>query len=332
MKQQPVLVDRHGQEINADSAHAAASWLTLLMSDEISEQDKIDWQQWRAESADNERAWCHIESICAGFNRINGKLAHQSLSPFSAPTTTNRRTLLKVLATLSLTAGGLGLGSQSQGWQALTADYHTATGEQRHVRLSEGTQLILDTQTALNVRYDAQQRQIELISGDLLITSGEQEKKSAFPRPLTVLTPHGRVLALGTRFRVQLQEDQTEVQVYQGAVRLYPRDSVQVSPTLKAGQGAWLNSDQYGGLHNGVQEPAWVHGQLLADNMRLGDFLRALNRYRPGVLRCDENIAQLRLSGVFPLADTDRILAALPSILPIKINSLSRYWISLSRQ
>lgn len=71
------LVDQQGQPINVESAYAAASWLTLLMSDEVSEQDKYDWQQWRDRSDDNERAWRHIESMCAGFKQVDGALAQR---------------------------------------------------------------------------------------------------------------------------------------------------------------------------------------------------------------------------------------------------------------
>lgn len=326
MRQQP-LIDQHGQPINPESAYAAASWLTLLMSDEVSEQDKYDWQQWRIQSADNERAWRHIESVCAGFKHIDGALAQKSLSSLKNP---NRRTLLKLVATLCLTGGMLEWGRQNGGWQTLTADYRTATGEQRQVSLSEGSQLLLDTQTALNVRFDEHQRQIELISGDLLITTGKQEGGHAAPRPFSVITPHGRIQALGTRFRVQLQEEQTRVAVYQGAVRLMPQNDRQISPRIEAGQGSWLTGDLYGEIHQGEVEPGWVQGKLLADGMSLRHFLQALNRYHPGIIRCDENIASLRLSGVFPLIDTDKILDTLPAILPVKVNRLSRYWVSLS--
>lgn len=322
-------VDQNGQPINADSAYAAATWLTVLMSDEVSEQDKHDWQQWRGESDDNERAWRHIESVCAGFKQIDGSVAHKSLSALKDP---GRRSLLKLVAAVCLTGGGLEWGRQNGGWQTLTADHRTGTGEQRQVTLSEGSQLILDTQTALNVHYDEQQRQIELIDGDLLITTGQQERHQARYRPFSVVTPHGRILALGTRFRVQLLAEKTRVAVYQGAVCLSPQNDLQSSPRIEAGQGSWLNKERYGEIHQGETEPGWVQGKLLADAMSLGDFLRALNRYRPGVIRCDEDIASLRLSGVFLLADTEKILDILPTILPVRINRLSKYWVSLSRK
>ena len=66
------------------------------------------------------------------------------------------------------------------------------------------------------------------------------------------------------------------------------------------------------------------------DNSQLGDFLAELSRHRPGILRCDPSVAGLELTGVFPLADTDRVLAALQQSLPVQVHSLTRYWISVS--
>lgn len=62
---------------------------------------------------------------------------------------------------------------------------------------------------------------------------------------------------------------------------------------------------------------------------RLADFISELRRYRPGLLRCDERIADLRLSGAFRIDDTDTILQNLGTSLPVKVRYLTRYWVSV---
>ncbi|WYX12355.1 hypothetical protein WJ978_13795 [Achromobacter xylosoxidans] len=67
---------------------------------------------------------------------------------------------------------------------------------------------------------------------------------------------------------------------------------------------------------------------LLADGQALGDVVAELARYRRGVVRCDPAVARLRVSGTFPLADTDRALAMLAATYPVAIASrLGGYWI-----
>src|SRR3546814_7179572 len=58
--------------------------------------------------------------------------------------------------------------------------------------------------------------------------------------------------------------------------------------------------------------------------MRLEDFLNEVGRYRQGYLKCAASIADLRLSGVFRLEDTDKLLAVLPRTLPVQLRYRTR--------
>ncbi|MNN64333.1 fec operon regulator FecR [compost metagenome] len=70
----------------------------------------------------------------------------------------------------------------------------------------------------------------------------------------------------------------------------------------------------------------------MAERQPLGQFLAELARHRPGFLRCSDEAAGLLLTGVFPLADTDRILAALERSLPVRVSYRTRYWVSVQRR
>jgi ferric-dicitrate binding protein FerR (iron transport regulator) len=76
---------------------------------------------------------------------------------------------------------------------------------------------------------------------------------------------------------------------------------------------------------------AWADGLIVTRNMRLGDFLAEVSRYRHGYLGCAQDIAGLRLSGVFRLEDTDKLLAILPQTLPVQLKYRTRWWVTLQR-
>jgi transmembrane sensor len=59
--------------------------------------------------------------------------------------------------------------------------------------------------------------------------------------------------------------------------------------------------------------------------MPLTDFIAKLARYRPGYLSCDPVLSYLKVSGIYPLEDTDRVLDMLLHVQPIEIYSLTRY-------
>jgi len=70
---------------------------------------------------------------------------------------------------------------------------------------------------------------------------------------------------------------------------------------------------------------------LMADNMRLADFAAELTRYRRGFVRCDPAIAELRVSGAYPINETSRTLNMLAQTYGIKVSGhLGGYWITLS--
>ncbi len=97
---------------------------------------------------------------------------------------TQRRAALKLLGLL-LVAGGSGyLVQRSEPWQAAFAEHRTATGEIRHVTLSDGTRLDLNSDSAVDLRFSASERRIRLIRGEVLLTSGHDPL-----RPLIVETP-----------------------------------------------------------------------------------------------------------------------------------------------
>ncbi len=61
---------------------------------------------------------------------------------------------------------------QSPFGRELRADYRTATGEIKPIVLSDGTQLVLNTASAVDVHYDDRQRLIRLHAGEISLITG----------------------------------------------------------------------------------------------------------------------------------------------------------------
>ncbi|MGK5016772.1 FecR domain-containing protein [Janthinobacterium sp. HLS12-2] len=313
--------------IGEDVQQQAAEWLTVLMSDEASEAEHAAWQRWRGADPEHERAWQHIEAVSQRFNGLHRSAAAQALAGTQQKAVNGKRRQL--LAWLGVVAGGGMLAAKAGAWdgvRALRADYRTATGERREVVLGDGSVLSLNTGSAVNVRFDASRRLIELLAGEILITSGHGTGSGA---PLVVATREGQVRALGTRFAVRQQDDYSRVEVFESAVEVRLR-SGGAPLLLAAGRGVAFSRHALDAPHAiGAYAAAWSRGQLIVDDVTLGDFLADLARYRPGVIDCAPAVSQLRLSGVFPLADTQRILNMLPNSLPVQVRSRTRYWVSV---
>jgi len=76
-----------------------------------------------------------------------------------------------------------------------------------------------------------------------------------------------------------------------------------------------------------ISPDSWATGLLSGSNMRLGDVLDELGRYRHGRIDCDPAVADLTISGAYRIGDTDRTLRFLEKALPIRVSYLTRYWV-----
>ena len=133
--------------------------------------------------------------------------------------------------------------------------------------------------------------------------------------------------ALGTRFLVKREDQGTRLSVLKSAVAAHPQatDSEQI---LREGQQVLMRRD---GLEPTVAlnpgADAWTRGMLVVDNARLEDLVHELGRYRRGYLGVEPQVADVRITGSFPLHDTDLALAALLPTLPVQVEYHTRWWV-----
>ncbi len=235
-----------------------------------------------------------------------------------------RRAVLKTLGLLLAVGGSGWLATEHLPYQAMLADQRTATGQRRHMRLDDGSQLDLNTDSAVDIAFSADLRLIRLHRGEILVDTAKDS------RPFIVEAPQGSVRALGTRFVVRCGPTFTDVCVLDKAVELRPLNHPSRVQCLNAGQQAHFDRDQISAVTpSPAGVGAWSQGMLTVIEWRLGDFIAELSRYRRGVLRCAPSVASLRLSGAFRIDDTDTILENLSQSLPVSVRFVTRYWVSV---
>ncbi|MDB5767111.1 MAG: fecR [Collimonas fungivorans] len=310
--------------INPAIIREAATWLMKLHGDDATEADQQAWQHWRSRSPEHQRAWQCAQRLTDSFSDIPPELGMPVLDrPVVYPQ--QRRAALKALALLLSTAPVAWLAAKLP-WEDWTAEYQTATGERSTIALADGTQLILNTASSVDVKFDGRQRLVQLYTGEVLVTTAADKMLPA--RPFRVQTRHGLLRALGTRFDVRQEGMRSHVAVFEGAVELTPLKAAAV--VVQAGQQCSFTANQAGPVLAADDAQAlWSQGVLFADKMRLADFVQELSRYRHGRLSCDPAVAEQRVSGAFQLKDTDQALALLSKVLPVRIERVTQYWVTV---
>lgn len=304
----------------------AADWLIRFQCGDDGPATRASFERWRRQSPSHAAAWERAEAVLDTFGQVPPALGNATMQKLERPA---RRQALRALGGLLVAVPAGWLAWRHLPWQNWSADLRTATGEQKTMTLADGTRLVLNTASAVDIVFNGHERRVRLLAGEILITTGADP--SPTHRPFIVQTAQGSAHALGTRFLVRLGPDSTRVAVYEGAVAIKPL----------AGDGPTLLAGQQTDFRAGAAQPPrpadpsatlWEHGMLMAADMRLADLVTELGRYRGGVLRCSPAVAQLRVSGAFPIRDTDASLRLLEKTLPVRVGGLTRYWVSLEPQ
>ncbi|XVO88490.1 FecR domain-containing protein [Pseudomonas palleroniana] len=302
-------------------AEQAVHWLMEMQQGGLNPRQHAAWQQWLAAHSEHQRAWEHMQRVNQRLRGMPSPLAHAALN---APKSNSRRQALKLLLILGAgSAAAWGL-RQQHILPPLSADYRSPVGQRRKVQLADGSQLQLNTGSAVDVHMDGRQRSIRLLDGEMLLTA------RAGHSPLRVLTGQGLLSSQAARLNVRQFNDHTQLAVLDGHVEVMPDHYSGLPLIVEA-------SRQVNFTRKGWDTPrpvdansaAWADGMLMAAHMRLEDFLTELGRYRRGQLNCDPQVANLLLSGSYPLDDSERILDLLEVSLPVKVRRFTRYWVSV---
>lgn len=315
-------------QISATVRDQAIAWFTRAQSGCMDADEQQRLHAWRQADSEHERAWQRLSGIPLGLQQRAGVLADPAARRVlenSRPVSGERRQVLKALVGVALLGGTAWRVSESQWAQGQLADFHTGTGERRQQVLADGTRLWLNTRTAVDVRFDGQQRMVLLRHGEVDI----QTAVDPAGRPFFVLTEQARLQPIGTRFNVCQIEGETLLSVSSGRVSaraLAGTEERIVEQGWQARIDALRISEP---ARASATENAWTDGFIIAERMRLADFVEELARYRPGILRCDPAVAELRLSGSFPLDDSERILSMLLNSLPVRVQRLTPYWVTI---
>ncbi|OZI54215.1 FecR domain-containing protein [Bordetella genomosp. 5] len=299
----------------------AATYFVMLQSEPERDAPLMrECGDWRAMHPDHETAWVRVCGLMRlpGANLLHGPSVRVALDD-SARRARNRRRELLGLATF---AGALGLGGLTGSRPALAQRIHTGTGAQRTLALPEGVTLLLNTRTDLLLYPEGARPRALLLGGEVMVHAQS---------PFTLMTQAGRIDAADARFGVRdTWAGQSRVAVGRGEIWLQPAQGAGAR-RVRGGEMTELWSNGVDALRQlSPMADSWAQGVVAAERMPLGELVAELARYRPGLTRCDPEVADLPISGTFPLDRTDEALQMIAQVLRLRLVYRSRYWVTLA--
>jgi transmembrane sensor len=237
----------------------------------------------------------------------------------SAPPRSAWRVWLGIAAVVILSLGGLYAFWQTiaERWP-VSKTYATAHGKRQTWRLSDGSLIHLDTDTAVTVRLSATERVVELDRGQIAVTVRHDAR-----RPFHVRAGAADAVAVGTEFDVYRTAAATTVTVLAGVVAVSVPETAE--RTLQVGAGQKVSIVQ--GLlplaaspANPREASAWLEGKIAFEQRPLGEVAEEFNRYNSIQFSIDDpQLLAMPISGSFDAQDVGSFADFLRSLDGVRL-------------
>ncbi|EIL96490.1 FecR domain-containing protein [Rhodanobacter sp. 115] len=302
-------------------AREAADWWTRLRETAPSAETLARWEAWMARDERHARAFDQLNAL-GEWLCVASTSQRQELRDEFAPRVTwarRRPYALAVAATLVLAMLGW-WGARFVGGRGMPAQhYASAVGQDRDIRLPDGTDIALGADSSLTARYGRGRRNVDLAAGEAYFTVVHDRS-----RPFVVDAGSLRIEDLGTAFNVRRTGQRVSVAVTQGRVRVSSSTAADGQLELEAGQRA--EYDPRSGMvrvsHLAAQRAtAWRHHQLEFVDEPLSMVIANVNRYsRHPVQLADPQLGQLMFTGTVNTTNIDGWIGALPHVFPLQVS------------
>lgn len=332
----------------------AAFWIVRLNRG-LSEDEQTALGQWLQDSPDNPRLLFELAAFWDELDQLSELAALFPLEPSLtvAQPKPIRWTSSWVVATCLVLALGLaGVFSyefmQSGAlWSTPSVEFSqrlvTGVGERVTEILPDGSEVMLNTDTELLVRYQQSERLIDLLQGEAYFTVSHDPA-----RPFGVRVGEHVVQAVGTAFNVRIDlEGEVELIVTEGIVQILDnhrdedeqltdtpswRNRSLVGTGMVQGQTTRLPSDSRTVSHEIRQldlddlqvRLAWQHGVLIFEGEPLDIVLQEFTRYTStDFILGSRELGDLRVGGYFTAGDIDGLLLTLKDNFGIRSERIS---------
>jgi len=259
-------------------------------------------------------------------NNVHTISAPSSAASAASPGPTRARRARRIA--LAAAAAGATLLVGVALWRAPHAyphSYATVRGEQRALKLEDGSVVYLNTQSRVEVAFSKEMRVIRLLEGEAMFNV---EHDAA--RPFRVMAGPTAIQAIGTRFNVYRNAVGATVSVVEGVVQISPEAaaaarSATYSPARTLAAGADPDSAEHHRARVSAGEQArisadgeiitrsvpdlaqivsWRERRLVFRAERLEDVATQFNRYNAVQIRVeDEALRGKQITGVFDADD-----------------------------
>lgn len=316
----------------------AYAWVVRLSSDQRTRQDEAGFEKWLQEDRLNANRYGEGLALWKQLGALGdsdearetlGHLYERGPPQVAERRRVSRRAVLgSGVGALAATVAGVLVLPRLHLSDHVT--YETAKGEQRRIALDDGSVIMLDTATKVQVAMSASQRVIALLKGQAFFDVAHDPA-----RPFRVFAGADEIRAIGTAFQVRYESGATRVVLEEGKVAVFRGGAFKpvpkANPNLQSGNAdVVLHPGQATNLTS-TEPPkveavdlsrtdAWRDGELVFDDVPLSIAVAEVNRYGGRtVILADESTGRLHVSGTFHTNRPEDFVEGVTAALPVRV-------------
>ena len=309
----------------------AAHWCMRLHAADCTEEERAQFKLWLEQDLAHMQEYVAMLEIWELSEQIPASNPHttpttrpalrQTPTPSNVPANPRRRRSFSARAraiALAVVATPFALyGGWMLGWVPNSYEHFETEQNISRVTLSDGSEVELNSNSAISFFNFRDQRHVRLSSGEVYFHVTHDAE-----HPFVVSAGQGSITVTGTRFNVWKYQDDVVVTVTEGSVRVQSE---------RQGNDSTLTPGMQASFKPGDLKPkvisvdtqnalAWRDGKLILSDITLGEAVPLLNRYlEEPLLLADQGTADIRIGGVYSTRDIASLVKALPKVLPIKL-------------
>lgn len=302
----------------------AAQWVARLGGG-AGERDHEAFRAWYDADSRNAEAYDRMAAIWSASGRLSAKPAAPAGRGM-----TGKGVWAVALAACLLGAVALAFALRGAVPGAAEPAVSYATGRsapEEHV-LPDGSRVLLDAQSRVELAFSAAERRIRLMSGRARFTVAHEA------RPFIVQAGADEIVATGTVFDVSLLESSVSVALLEGTVEVRHGHGQTARSTTRLTSGNRLViSNQTAPYSTRVasRDTAWANRMLEFDEVTLAEAIAMANRYSRTQIRiADEAAGALRVTGAYQAGDAPGLARGLAAAFGLRVSTDPDGTLSLS--
>lgn len=333
----------------------ARLWVLRFDDGELADDQQAEFEVWLSQSSAHEEAFKRLSDFWDDLGIVkrlddyaNSDVASDSLREAKIEARKNfvsRIAISAIAASIVAAVALVGFDYLSTS-QTFNDQFATVIGEQETIALPDGSQIVLNTDSSIEVVYDRNRRVVRLEKGEAYF-----DVFSDSSRHFSVETHEGVVTVVGTAFSVRLSDQKLDVTVEEGRVAVGALPDIASSgaddPDIRSLQPAYtteISAGQVATIDDGIESVSvippdalvraldWRDGELAFNGETLEEVIRQIERYTNQTIEIsDDGLKQQRIVAYYKIGDIERLFQALDVMANIEVERVGDRHVRLYR-